>query len=159
VPTLRLKTHTCPPSAVTTTLPPRQKRKKPPRGHQAVSQQSYQAHVAAQSCRMEASEDVLPTACSGADINLREAQPHSKRGVAKNLGFHQWSHKNSNQQDRKIARESHREENTKTGKGSIASKQGVLSTRSWTAIEAAPERSQRALQDPKKRVRFVRPSH
>jgi hypothetical protein len=102
---------------------------------------------------------LLPTACSGADINLREAQPHSKRGAAKNLGFHQWSHKNSNQQDRKIARESHREENTKTEKGTIAPNQGVLSTCSWTAVEAAPERSQRALQDPKKRVRFVRPSH
>jgi hypothetical protein len=35
------------------------KAKEAPRGHQAVLQRSYQAHLAAQSCRMEASEDVF----------------------------------------------------------------------------------------------------
>jgi hypothetical protein len=113
-PSSLFKTHTSTPSTVTTTLPPWQKRKKPQRGHRAVLQQIYQAPLAAQSYRLEASEDVLPTACSGADINLREAQPHAKRGVAKKFGFHQWSHKNSYQQDRKIARESHRKEITTT---------------------------------------------
>jgi hypothetical protein len=126
VPGLLYKTHTCtcPPSAVTTTLPPWQKRRNPPRRHQPVLQRSRQAPLAAHSYRMEASEDVLPIACSGADVNLREAQPHAKRGVAKNLGFHQLSHKNSNQQDRKIARESYRDENMTTRKGTIALQTG-----------------------------------